>query len=53
MLPRCPLGDWRGHRWEEVDTGFLDWILRKIHDREDVRFCAARELDRRERADER
>lgn len=48
MLPRCPLGDWRGRPWNEVDEGFLHWILRKIFDREDVRFCAQRELDRRE-----
>lgn len=48
LLPRCPLGDWRGKPWAEVDEGFLLWILRKINDREDVRFCAKAELDRRE-----
>lgn len=48
LLPRCPLGDWRGHPWAEVETSFLEWILRKIHDRDDVRFCAQTELDRRE-----
>jgi hypothetical protein len=47
MLPTCPLGDWRGKKWSDVDEGFLLWILRKITDREDVRFCA-KELDRRE-----
>jgi len=47
MLPTCPLGDWRGRKWAEVDEGFLYWIIRKIHDREDVRFCAQAELDRR------
>jgi exodeoxyribonuclease X len=51
LLPRCPLGDWRGHPWSEVDWGFLDWILRKIHDREDVRFCAQMEIERREKAE--
>lgn len=49
MLPTCPLGDWRGHKWADVDEGFLLWIMRKIHDREDVRFCAQAELDRREK----
>jgi len=49
LLPTCPLGDWRGHKWADVEEGFLLWILRKIHDREDVRFCAQAELDRRER----
>lgn len=47
MLPTCPLGDWRGKKWAEVDAGFLLWILRKIHDRPDVRFCAEKELERR------
>lgn len=49
LLPTCPLGDWRGRKWEEVDTGFLMWITRKIQDRPDVVFCAQKELDRRER----
>jgi hypothetical protein len=49
MLPTCPLGDWRGHKWSEIDDSFLLWILRKIHDREDVRFCAQAELDHREK----
>jgi len=49
MLPTCPLGDWRGRKWAEVEESFLWWILRKIHDREDVRFCAQAELDRREK----
>lgn len=48
LLPRCPIGDWRGQPWADVDEGFLHWILRKIFDREDVRFCAQRELNRRE-----
>lgn len=48
MLPTCPLGDWRGKKWADVDEGFLLWIMRKIHDREDVRFCANAELERRE-----
>ncbi len=51
MLPRCPLGQWRGHKWEDVDDGFLEWIIRTIRDRDDVVFCAQRELDRREPRD--
>jgi exodeoxyribonuclease X len=23
MLPTCPLGDWRGKKWADVDQGFL------------------------------
>ena len=49
LLPTCPLGDWRGKKWGEVDEGFLMWIVRKIQDRPDVVFCARTELDRRER----
>lgn len=48
MLPTCPLGDWRGHKWADVDEGFLQWIVRKIGDRPDVVFCARSELERRE-----
>lgn len=48
LLPRCPIGDWRGQKWTDVDSGFLDWILYKIHDRPDLRFCAQHELKRRE-----
>jgi exodeoxyribonuclease X len=52
MLPTCPLGDWRGKKWSEVDAGFLQWIVRKIGDRPDVVFCAKAELDRREKEHE-
>ena len=48
MIPTCPLGDWRGKKWSEVDEGFLLWICRKISDRPDVVFCAKAELDRRD-----
>lgn len=52
LLPRCPIGVWRGRRWSEIDHGFLEWILRTIRDREDLTYCAALELDRREGTDE-
>lgn len=48
MIPTCPLGEWRGKKWVEVDDGFLMWIVRKIGDRPDVVFCAQAELNRRE-----
>ena len=48
LLPTCPIGTFRGKRWADVDSGFLTWILRTITDREDLRYCAALELDRRE-----
>lgn len=52
LIPRCPLGRWRDYLWEDVPTDFLLWILRTIFDRDDVRFCAALELDRREGTDD-
>jgi exodeoxyribonuclease X len=51
LLPTCPLGKWRGSKWEDVDTGFLDWIIYKATDmREDIKFCARKEIDRRRAA---
>ena len=49
LLPRCPIGDYRGLPWSEVPDSFLNWILYKARDmREDIRFCAKTEVDRRE-----
>lgn len=50
IFPKCPIGDWRGRPWGDVDNGFLNWILRKIDDT-DIRFNAALELERRRYAD--
>lgn len=51
LLPRCPIGEWRGKKWDEVDQGFLTWILWKARDmRPDIKFCAQAEIDRREAA---
>lgn len=47
LLPVCPLGDWRGAKWCDVEESFLSWIVRKIQDRPDVVFCAQTELARR------
>lgn len=46
-LPTCPIGDWRGKKWEEVDAGFLRWMINKPIDREDAIHCARLELARR------
>lgn len=51
LLPTCPIGVWRGKKWDEVDHGFLDWIIYKARDmREDIKFCAKAEIQRREQA---
>lgn len=43
----CHIGSWRGHKWSEVDEGFLHWILGKDFD-EDVMYTVQHELQRRE-----
>lgn len=49
LLPRCPIGNWRGHPWAECDGGFLRWILGKrgTDMDADIIWNAQRELDRR------
>lgn len=47
LLPTCPIGNWRGSKWAEVDDGFLNWILSKSDMDEDIAWNAKRELDRR------
>lgn len=53
MLPRCPIGEYRGYRWTDIqDASFLEWILYRAHRmREDIRFCARMELERRAAAE--
>lgn len=48
---RCPIGDpWRGKPWEEVDFGFVKWIVDRRKDDPDLVWNAQRELDRRRAA---
>lgn len=48
MLPRCPIGQYRDWLWAQVPIDFLEWILYRARDmREDIRFCANAEVDRR------
>lgn len=44
----CHIGKWRGHKWTEVDDGFLHWISGKDFD-EDVLLTVRTEIERRER----
>ena len=49
LLPTCPIGDWRGTKWSEIEESFLYWILKKRGTmRPDVVFCAESEITRRE-----
>lgn len=47
MLPTCPLGKWRGKPWADVDSGFLNWMLKTVDMEFDLKWNAQRELDRR------
>lgn len=45
-IQKVPFGEHRGKRWEEVDTGLLEWVLKKDFEA-DVKAAAMRELERR------
>lgn len=47
LLPRCPIGKFRGKPWPEVDGGFLGWMLRTVDMEEDLKWNARREIERR------
>lgn len=47
LLPRCPIGKFRGKPWPEVEGGFLSWMLRQADMDEDLKWNAQRELNRR------
>jgi exodeoxyribonuclease X len=52
LLPTCPIGDYRGKKWPEVEYGFLSWIINKPVDDPDIVWNAKRELARRARVQE-
>lgn len=47
VMPRCPLGKFRGKPWAEVEDGFLGWMLRQPGMEEDLKWNAQREIQRR------
>lgn len=47
LLPRCPLGKFRGQPWSEVEAGFLGWMLRQPTMEDDLKWNAQREIARR------
>ena len=48
LSTHCPIGkEWRNVPWEEVDEGFLSWILEKIDDKPDLVARARKELESR------
>lgn len=48
LMPKCPLGKFRGKPWPEVEAGFLGWMLRQADMDADLKWNAQRELLRRE-----
>lgn len=48
LLPKCPLGKFRGVPWPEVEAGFLGWMLRQESMEEDLKWNARREIARRD-----
>lgn len=51
LLPACPIGEWKGKPWHEVEHGFLTWMVRKAGLEADFKWNAQRELERRARRD--
>lgn len=47
LLPTCPIGEWRGKPWAEVEHGFLSWMVKKAGMEEDFKWNARREIERR------
>lgn len=48
VATHCPIGkEWRGHPWEEVDEGFLSWIITTISDKPELVRAAEAEMIRR------
>lgn len=50
LLPTCPIGKFRGQRWPDVESGFLNWMLAQATMEADLKWNARRELDRRRTA---
>lgn len=42
----CHIGAWRGHKWTDVDDGFLRWVAARDFD-EDILYTVRHEIDRR------
>jgi len=47
QLPKMPLGKHFGQKWDTIPAPYLDWIVKQVDMREDVKACAQSELSRR------
>jgi len=48
LMPRCPIGKFRGKPWAEVERGFLTWMTNQADMDADLKWNARRELDHRD-----
>lgn len=46
-LPRMPMGKHYGQTWDTVPGPYLQWCINQADMREDVKYCAKQELERR------
>jgi hypothetical protein len=44
METHCPIGKWKGRRWEDVDRGYIEWLIANIDDKPDLIARAKRAL---------
>lgn len=47
LLPRCPIGQFRGKPWSQVESGFLEWMIKQATMEPDLKWNAQREIRRR------
>lgn len=47
LLPRIPLGKFKGQPWSAADTGWLQWAAFRSDLSSDLKYNARLELDRR------
>lgn len=48
LLPKCPIGKFRGKPWAEVEMGFMTWMLKQPDMDPDIQWNAQREINRRD-----
>lgn len=47
FLPKCTIGKYRGVKWEDVEGGYLSWMVRQPDMDYDLRWNAQKEIERR------
>ena len=48
LMNKCPIGKFKGKPWSEVEDGFLGWMMRQADMEHDLKWNAAREIERRQ-----